>query len=162
MQRRTLDSEKRDSSEERGDNVGDKGGDKGLNQINQELAPEQAQIVKALWQSIAVVSVVLIAGAFALVAWFSALSVTIGALSAVVNFAIMSRVVKKAILSGEREGMMMRVLAKYYIRFAATAAFLWLLIAQGWADPIGLLVGLSTVVLSLTIWGLIQAHRIWG
>ncbi len=154
MEERAGDTQKRGAHEEPGE--------KGLSQINQELAPEQAQIVRALWKSIALVSGVLIAGSFALAAWFSAMSVTIGALTAVVNFAIMGRVVKKAILSGQREGMMMRVLAKYYIRFAATAAFLWLLIAQGWADPLGLIVGLSTVVISLTVWGLIKARRLWS
>ena len=136
--------------------------DNGLTRTNQELAPEQAQIVKALWKSIAVVSGIITVGAFATVAWFSALSVAIGVITAVVNFAVMGKVIKKAILSGRSEGLVMSMLGKYYLRFGLTAAFLWLLVSQGWAEPLGLLVGLSTVVVGLTVWGVIQAHRIWG
>ena len=51
------------------------------------------------------------------------------------------------------------VLFKYYLRFAATAALLWVLVRQGWVEPLGLLVGLSVVVLSIITCVALQAHR---
>jgi hypothetical protein len=38
---------------------------------------------------------------------------------------------------------------KYYLRILALGLILYVLIARGWIDPLGLVVGLSTVVLSI-------------
>jgi hypothetical protein len=59
-----------------------------LNQATPCHGPgSEIQTMRALWKSIAVVFGLMVLGAFALVNWFSALSVAIGAILAVANFA---------------------------------------------------------------------------
>ena len=101
----------------------------------------------------------MVAGAFVLTEWFTALSVAMGAALAVANFAYMGRTIRTSLLPGGPNGAMARMLVRYYIRFVITAAVLWILIWRGWAEPLGLLVGLGVVVTSLIIWGLFQARR---
>jgi hypothetical protein len=38
---------------------------------------------------------------------------------------------------------------KYYLRLLALGVILYLLITRGWIDPVGLVVGLSTVMVSI-------------
>lgn len=135
-------------------------GDQPLNQATQTLGQEEVRTIQALWKSILVVFGLLVLGSFALVNWFSALSVTIGAVLALANFAYMSRTLKRYLLKDGGKKSMGRVLVRYYIRFAITAAVLTILIWQGWAQPLGLLVGLGTVVISLTLWGIFQARHL--
>jgi hypothetical protein len=139
-----------------------KGEEQGLNQATHAMGREEIQTMRALWKSIAVVFGLMVVGAFALVNWFSALSVAIGAILALANFAYMSRTVKRSFGSGMVDGAMAQMLLRYYIRFVLTAVVLTVLIWQGWAEPVGLLVGLSAVVAALVLWGIFQARRELG
>jgi hypothetical protein len=43
----------------------------------------------------------------------------------------------------------MTIIAKYYFRLAIMGIIIYILITSGWIDPIGLAVGLSTVLISI-------------
>lgn len=56
--------------------------------------------------------------------------------------------------------MLSRYLTKYYLRFLATAVVLFFLVRQGLVEPLGLLVGLSVVVVTIFAWGARQAFKL--
>jgi hypothetical protein len=122
-------------------------------------APESA-LLKGLWWANLAAFGVLSAGAFALVHWHSALSVLAGGAIALVNYCLLERTVRRALLPAGQPEVMGRVLVKYYLRFAATAVVLFFLVRQGWVEPLGLLAGLSVVVLTFMGWGLCQAIKL--
>jgi hypothetical protein len=121
----------------------------------------QLTLVKTLWWGNLAVFGVLTGGAFILAPWFSALSVAVGGVLALVNFRLLGRTLRRAIRPGQGHGVMGTVLIKYYLRFAATAVVIWILVRQGLVEPLGLLVGLSVVVVSIIIWGACQARKLY-
>lgn len=124
------------------------------------MATPEADLMRGLWWANLVTFGVLSAGAFALADWHSALSVVVGGAIALVNYRLLQRTVCRALLPKEKEGVMRKVLAKYYLRFLATAVVLFFLVRQGVVEPLGLLVGLSVVVITIFAWGIRQALRL--
>lgn len=122
-------------------------------------APESA-LLRGLWWANLVTFALLSAGAFVLVNWHSALSVVVGGAIALVNYRLLERTVRRALLPVGQQKVMGRVLVRYYLRFAATAVVLFFLVRQGWVEPLGLLAGLSVVVLTIMGWGLCQAIKL--
>jgi len=49
------------------------------------------------------------------------------------------------------------IIAKYYLRLLALGIIIYILITRGWVDPVGLAVGLSTVVISIVSFGISSA-----
>jgi len=95
----------------------------------------------------------IILGAAALGAWtFTSpkffLGVLLGGLIVTVNFALLFRTLKTALAPGSTSGYG-PVLAKYYLRFMASAIIISVLMATRVVHPIGLIVGLSVVVASI-------------
>ena len=80
--------------------------------------------------------------------WKVFLGVLLGGLIVTVNFALLFRTLKKALAPGNTSGYA-PVLAKYYLRFMASAVIIFILIATRAVHPIGLIVGLSVVVVSI-------------
>lgn len=76
------------------------------------------------------------------------LGVLLGGLIVTVNFALLFRTLKKALAPGNTSGYA-PVLAKYYLRFMASAIIIFVLMATRIVHPIGLLIGLSVVVVSI-------------
>ncbi|MFH1139257.1 MAG: ATP synthase subunit I [Pseudomonadota bacterium] len=78
----------------------------------------------------------------------ASLGVAMGGLLVTVNLSLLHRLVFKASEPGSRitPGM---VLPKYYLRFAATLALLFILISQNLVHPLGLLLGLSVFFLDV-------------
>jgi hypothetical protein len=120
----------------------------------------EAALMKGLWWANLVTFAVLSAGAFVWAGWHSALSVVVGGAIALVNYRLLQRTVCRAFLPREKDGVLRKVLAKYYLRFLATAVLLFFLVRQGAVEPLGLLVGLSVVVVTIIAWGLRQALRL--
>ena len=120
----------------------------------------QAALVKTLWLGNLVIFALMAGGAFFMFSPFAALSVAIGGLVALVNFGLLQGTIKKALMGGKSRGMMPVVLLKNAFRFGATALALWLLVRQGLAEPLGLLAGLSVVVVSIITFGLIEARKL--
>ena len=65
-----------------------------------------------------------------------------------VNFHLLSRTLKKA-LSPSHLSSHNVVLAKYYIRFVVSGVIIFLLMQGHYVHPIGLIIGLSVVVVSI-------------
>jgi hypothetical protein len=116
-------------------------------------------MLRTLWWGNVVTFAVVSAGALALVDGRTALSVIIGGLIALVNYRLLERTVSRSILPREKHGILRKVLVKYYLRFAATALVLLIVVRQGWAEPLGLLVGLSVVMFTIVVWGACQTHK---
>jgi len=93
---------------------------------------------------------ILTVGGFIFKPGLFACGVLAGGVIVVVNFHLLYRTIKKALnplnLVHPRS-----VLGKYYMRFFASAIIIFILISDHYVDPIGLLVGLSVVVISVFI-----------
>jgi uncharacterized membrane protein YcaP (DUF421 family) len=50
---------------------------------------------------------------------------------------------------------------KYVLRFTALAVIIFFLIKTGWVNIFGLVVGLSTVVLTLMVLGILESRKIF-
>ncbi len=73
-----------------------------------------------------------------------------GGLIVTINFHLLSRTLKTA-LTPPHLASLSSVLAKYYLRFIVTGFIIFVLISGHYVDPLGLFVGLSVVVVSITI-----------
>jgi hypothetical protein len=103
---------------------------------------------------------------FSLVSYFSmspfwTTGVLLGGLIAIGNFTVLQRTVRRAFSSeGIHQGARFSIVGKYYLRLLALGVILCVLISEGWIDPLGLAVGLSTVVLSIVGLGISLALRV--
>ncbi len=128
------------------------------------LEAPQAALVRSLWLGNLLILALLGGGAFVVAPWRAAVSVLVGGVIALVNFRVLEKSIYRALLPrGPKSGgsVMGRALVKYYLRFALTALVIFILVRQGWVEPLGLLVGLSVVVLSIFAWGALQARKLF-
>ena len=79
-----------------------------------------------------------------------ALGVLCGGLIVTVNFYLLARTLRRA-LTPPHLASHNAVIAKYYLRFIASAFVIFLLIAGGLVNPLGLVIGLSVVVASIIL-----------
>lgn len=97
---------------------------------------------------------VLLAGATAagaaLAAPDFALGILCGGLIVTVNFYLLARTLRRA-LTPPHLASHNAVIAKYYLRFLGSAFIIFLLIAGGVVNPLGLVIGLSVVVVSIIL-----------
>jgi hypothetical protein len=87
------------------------------------------------------------------------LGIILGGLVIIVNFNILQHTIQRAFSS---EGVMtgkMVVIFKYYMRLLALGIIIYVLITHGLVDPIGLAIGLSTVVISIVSFGISRAWK---
>lgn len=88
------------------------------------------------------------------------LGVISGGLIIIANFSVLQHTVRSAFSDqGAFRGKKIALIAKSYFRLAFMALIIYILITNGWVDPIGLAVGLSVVVFSILNWGLRSAWR---
>ena len=81
--------------------------------------------------------------------------VVFGGLIAIANFSVLQHTVRKAFSpEGIHQGARFSDVGKYYLRFLALGVILYVLITRGWIDPVGLAVGLSTVMVSIVGFGI--------
>ncbi len=89
------------------------------------------------------------------VAW----GILAGGLIVTINFQLLYRSLREALtpphLTNERS-----VLGKYYLRFLVSAAIIFVLIAEHFVNPLGLIIGLSVVVTSIFITTLNEIRKI--
>ena len=90
--------------------------------------------------------------------WFT-LGVGMGGLIILANFHILYRVLRKAFIP-EHLASPKVVIVKYYLRLLGTGIILYVLIAKRMVDPLGLVVGLSVVVINLTLLGCNEMRKI--
>ena len=88
------------------------------------------------------------------------IGVILGGFIIIANFRIFQHTIRRAFSS---EGVMtvskIMVILKYYFRLLAMGVILYVLITKGWVDPIGLVIGLSTVVISIVSFGINRTLR---
>ena len=77
-----------------------------------------------------------------------ALGILCGGLIVTINFYLLARTLRRA-LTPPHLASHNAVIAKYYLRFMASAFVIFLLIAGGVVNPLGLVIGLSVVVVSI-------------
>lgn len=76
--------------------------------------------------------------------------VILGGLVAIANFNVLQHTVRRAFSpEGVHQGARFSIVGRYYLRLLALGVILYVLVTRGWIDPVGLAVGLSTVVLSI-------------
>ncbi|HUV50387.1 MAG TPA: ATP synthase subunit I [Anaerolineae bacterium] len=79
-----------------------------------------------------------------------AMGIISGGLIVTINFHLLYRTLKKALTPPHLASFRV-VLSKYYIRFILSALIIFVLISKNYVDPIGLFIGLSVVVVSITL-----------
>ncbi len=58
--------------------------------------------------------------------------------------------------------MKMSVIVKFYLRLLGLGIIIYILITRGWVDPVGLTIGLSTVVISIVSFGIKSAFKMYS
>jgi len=95
-----------------------------------------------------------------------AAGILIGGLLAVINFHLLDYILKGSLgrLPALKEGETARAKAAFalrqLLRFFALLAIIYLLIRHGWVNVFGLLVGLSTVVLTLILAAIVEVIKL--
>ena len=90
------------------------------------------------------------------------LGIILGGLVIIINFNILQHTIHSAF---SPEGIMtgkMTVIFKYYMRLLALGIIIYVLVTNGWVDPIGLAIGLSTVVISIVSFGISRAWKAYS
>jgi hypothetical protein len=111
-----------------------------------EKDPLQKRLELTIW---IILGIFIILG-FIFMPYRFALGMLLGSLISIVNFYWLGRDLRKVFsrLSGRATSS---VMFKYYIRFVVTAITLYFIISGDLVDIIGLLIGLSTVVIAMVL-----------
>lgn len=89
------------------------------------------------------------------------LGVILGGFIIISNFNLLQRTIRKAFSpQGVMQTNKIALIAKYYFRLAIMGIILYILITKGWVHPVGLVVGLSIVVISIIHIGIRAAWKI--
>jgi len=89
------------------------------------------------------------------------LGVMLGGVIIIINFDLLQHTIRRAFPSkGPAKPKKPALIVKSYLRLLALGGVMYLLIRQGWVDPIGLAIGLSTVVFSIVSFGISCAVKI--
>lgn len=88
------------------------------------------------------------------------LGIILGGLVIIANFGLFQHTIRR---SFSPEGVMrtrrMSIIVKYYFRLLALGGIIFFLISLRWVNPVGLAIGLSTVVFSIVIFGVKRAWK---
>jgi NO-binding membrane sensor protein with MHYT domain len=86
------------------------------------------------------------------------LGLAIGGLISVLNFRMLNGTLAN-FLVGDMNRLKAAIVRRHYIRMAATAIVLFLIISNNLADVIGLLIGLSLIVIDITVTTVLTIFR---
>lgn len=99
-----------------------------------------------------------------------ALGILVGGLLAVLNFHAMAHILSSTLnrqwtdneewQTAGRQAVFFMTL-KYVLRFTVLAVITFFLVKNGWVNIFGLVVGLSTVVLTLLVLGILESRKIF-
>jgi hypothetical protein len=106
---------------------------------------------------------VLFAAASLAGAWLAsprfALGIAAGGLIVTINFHLLARTLRRALTPPHLSSHNV-VIAKYYLRFAASGFVIFLLVSQHMVNPLGLFIGLSVVVASILLATLLEVKKL--
>ena len=103
----------------------------------------------------------LASGSFVFFSRKFALGVLAGGILAVANYYLVKRSLRRA-LDPERQGKTRFLyLLKYGLRFAALGLTIALLLIKGWVSPLGMLLGLSIIVLGIALVAVVESRKLF-
>lgn len=118
-------------------------------------------LLKRLEQFNWVLLALLASGSFVFFSRKFALGVLAGGILAVANYYLVKRSLRRA-LDPERQGKTrLLYLLKYGLRFVALGLIIALLLIKGWVSPLGMLLGLSIIVLGIALVGVVEARKLF-
>lgn len=88
-----------------------------------------------------------------------ALGIFCGGLIVTINFHLLYRTIKRAFTPPHLSSFS-AILVKYYLRFFLSAVIIFILIFRHYVDPVGLTIGLSVVVMSITLAAVLEAKKL--
>ncbi len=96
--------------------------------------------------------------------FFMSHSMTLGVISggfiAIANFALLQSIIRRAFQSDEIiKAKKILLVVKSFFRLLILGVIIYILVTRGWVDPIGLTVGLSTIVFSIVSYGISRAWK---
>jgi hypothetical protein len=103
-------------------------------------------VTRTNWILFAVASII----GFLLMPAGFAVGILCGGLLVTANFHLLARTLKKALTPPHLTSHNV-VIAKYFIRFIASGFIIFILIAGHYVNPVGLIIGLSVVVISIML-----------
>ncbi len=118
--------------------------------MKNSLVREEERLLKIIVFSNWILLVVLTVGGCLLKTWDFGWGVLAGGLIISINFHFLYRTLKKSLDPSKLSGPGI-ILGKYYIRFLINALIIFVLISERYVDPLGLILGLSIVVVSLLV-----------
>jgi hypothetical protein len=91
------------------------------------------------------------------------LGIVIGDLIALASFHMLQRTIHKG-FAPERalKTKKVSIMVKSFLRLGATGALIYMVISRQWVHPVGLTVGLSIVVISIVILGLVSIRKVFS
>lgn len=91
------------------------------------------------------------------------LGIVIGDLIALASFHMLQRTIHKG-FAPERalKTKKVSIMVKSFLRLGATGALIYVVISRQWVQPVGLTVGLSIVVISIVILGLVSIRKVFS
>lgn len=110
-------------------------------------------------------TVLLLLSAASLFLWSDSftMGVILGGFIIMANFRILQSTIRRAFsLEGVLTAGKFSVVIKYYLRLLAMGVIIYLVISNEWVDPIGLAIGLSTIVISIVSFGIGRAWRMYA
>ena len=88
------------------------------------------------------------------------LGVIVGGFAIIADFGVLQHTIRRAFSNqGAMKAKKLVLIGKYYFRLAILGVIIYILITNGWVDPIGLTVGLSTIVISILNLGIRSVFR---
>ena len=88
------------------------------------------------------------------------LGIILGGFIIIVNFKDLQHTIRRGFSSqGVLSATKFFIILKYYLRLLVLGAVICYVIKRGWVDPVGLAVGLSTVVVSIVSFGIKTAFK---
>jgi len=111
---------------------------------------------KLNWFSLLIMSLI----SFFLLSSSFTLGIILGGFILIANFKVLQHTICRGFSSqGVMNASKFFIIVKYYLRLLALGAVICYLIKRGWVDPVGLAVGLSTVVISIVSFGIKTAFK---
>jgi hypothetical protein len=81
--------------------------------------------------------------------------IILGGFIIIANFRLLQHTIRQGFSpDGDLRLKKAAIIAKYYVRLLAMAVIIYLLLPRHWVDPIGLVIGLSIVVISIVSLGI--------
>jgi len=88
------------------------------------------------------------------------LGIILGGFIIIVNFKVLQHTIRRGFSSrGVMSATKFFIIVKYYLRLLVLGAVICYLIKRGWVHPVGLAVGLSTVVVGIVSFGIKTAFK---